>query len=108
LTDLSAFEARYQYGKALNKHRQDHVQDGREHRRGLHWLATLEAVGVSDLVLSRYFPDSTPDWRVTIDHIARSVLTLHADGFAPVESEQLVLRSRGEYQWRPRRRAAPL
>jgi glutamate synthase (NADPH/NADH) large chain len=102
LSDLSAFEARYQYGKALNKGIVKTMSKmGVSTVAGYIGSQLFEAVGVSDLVLSRYFPGfHSRLGGVTIEHIARGVLDLHADGFAPVASEQLVLRSRGEYQWR--------
>jgi glutamate synthase (NADPH/NADH) large chain len=99
LTDLSDFEARYQYGKALNKGIVKTMSKmGVSTVAGYIGSQLFEAVGVSDLVLSRYFPGFHS--RLGGVTIARSVLDLHADGFGPAVSEQLVLRSRGEYQWR--------
>jgi glutamate synthase (NADPH/NADH) large chain len=82
LTDLSAFEARYQYGKALNKGIVKTMSKmGVSTVAGYIGSQLFEAVGVSDLVLSRYFPGfHSRLGGITIDHIARSVLELHADG----------------------------
>jgi glutamate synthase (NADPH/NADH) large chain len=102
LNDLSAFEARYQYGKALNKGIVKTMS-----KMGVSTVASyigsqlFEAVGVSHEVLSRYFPGfHSRLGGITLEHIARSVLTLHAEAFGAPESEHVALRNRGEYQWR--------
>ena len=61
----------------------------------------FEAVGVSDEVLSRYFPGfHSRLGGVTLEHLATSALALHAEGYAAPAGEPLLLRNRGEYQWR--------
>ena len=102
LNDLSAFEARYQYGKALSKGIVKTMS-----KMGVSTVASyigsqlFEAVGVSHEVLSRYFSGfHSRLGGITLEHIARSVLTLHAEAFAAPESEHVTLRNRGEYQWR--------
>jgi glutamate synthase (NADPH/NADH) large chain len=102
LSDLSAFEARYQYGKALNKGIVKTMSKmGVSTVAGYIGSQLFEAVGVSDQVLCNYFPGfHSRLGGITIDHIGQSVLALHAEGYAPAESEPLELRSRGEYQWR--------
>jgi glutamate synthase (NADPH/NADH) large chain len=102
LSDLSAFEARYQYGKALNKGIVKTMSKmGVSTVAGYIGSQLFEAVGVSDQVLRNYFPGfHSRLGGITIDHIGQSVLALHAEGYAPAQSEPLELRSRGEYQWR--------
>jgi glutamate synthase (NADPH/NADH) large chain len=102
LNDLSAFEARYQYGKALNKGIVKTMSKmGVSTVAGYIGSQLFEAVGVSDEVLSRYFPGfHSRLGGVTFAHIAQSVLTLHAEAFVAPESERVTLRNRGEYQWR--------
>ncbi|MGC1420283.1 MAG: glutamate synthase large subunit [Acidimicrobiales bacterium] len=102
LSDLSAFEARYQYGKALNKGIVKTMS-----KMGVSTVASyvgsqlFEAVGVSDEVLSRYFPGfHSRLGGITFAHIGRSILTLHAEAFDAPEGEPVALRNRGEYQWR--------
>ncbi len=102
LSDLSAFEARYQYGKALNKGIVKTMS-----KMGVSTVASyvgsqlFEAVGVSDEVLSRYFPGfHSRLGGITFAHIGRSILTLHAEAFNAPEGEPVALRNRGEYQWR--------
>jgi len=72
--------ARYQYGKALNKGVVKTMS-----KMGVSTVASyvgsqlFEAVGISESVLSRYFPGFTSRLGgITLEHIARSVLTLHA------------------------------
>jgi glutamate synthase (NADPH/NADH) large chain len=101
LTDLSAFEARYQYGKALNKGVVKVMS-----KMGVSTVASyvgsqlFEPVGLSEDVLGRYFPDfHSRLGGVTLEHLARDVLRMHASAFA--ESAQSVeITNRGEYQWR--------
>jgi glutamate synthase (NADPH/NADH) large chain len=102
LSDLSAFEARYQYGKALNKGIVKTMSKmGVSTVAGYIGSQLFEAVGVSDEVLSRYFPGfHSRLGGITFAHIAQSVLTLHAAAFVAPESERVTLRNRGEYQWR--------
>ena len=102
LSDLSAFEARYQYGKALNKGIVKTMSKmGVSTVAGYIGSQLFEAVGVSNQVLQNYFPGfQSRLGGITIDHIGQDVLVLHAEAYAPPESEPLALRSRGEYQWR--------
>jgi glutamate synthase (NADPH) large chain len=102
LSDLSAFEARYQYGKALNKGIVKTMSKmGVSTVAGYIGSQLFEAVGVSDEVLSRYFPGfHSRLGGVTFAHIAQSVLSLHASAFVAPEAQKVALRNRGEYQWR--------
>ena len=44
----------------------------------------FEAVGISETVLARYFPGFTSRLGgITLEHIATSVLTLHASAYEP-------------------------
>src|SRR5580698_5686509 len=102
LTGLSSFEARYQYGKALNKGVVKTMS-----KMGVSTVASyvgsqlFEAVGISETVLARYFPGFTSRLGgITLEHIARSVLTLHASAYATTPGERVELRNNGEYQWR--------
>jgi len=102
LNALSAFEARYQYGKALNKGIVKTMS-----KMGVSTVASyvgsqlFESVGISDQVLSRYFPGfHSRLGGVTIEHIGESVLTLHASAYHPAAGERLEIANRGDYQWR--------
>ncbi len=37
---------------------------------------------------------------ITLEHIAPSVLTLHASAYEPAHGERVEMRNNGEYQWR--------
>ena len=102
LSELSAFEARYQYGKALNKGIVKTMS-----KMGVSTVASyvgsqlFEAVGISNEVLARYFPGfQSRIGGVTLDHIANSVLSLHASAYRPTPGQRVELANRGEYQWR--------
>ena len=102
LDELSAFEARYKYGKALNKGIVKTMS-----KMGVSTVASyvgsqlFEAVGISDEVLARYFPGfRSRIGGVTLEHVARSVLELHAGAYALAAGEPVALPNRGEYQWR--------
>ncbi len=102
LNEFTAFEARYQYGKALNKGIVKTMS-----KMGVSTVASyvgsqlFEAVGISHEVLSRYFPGfRSRIGGITLEHIARSVLQLHASAYEPRLGEQVELRNNGEYQWR--------
>jgi glutamate synthase (NADPH) large chain len=102
LAGLSSFEARYQYGKALNKGVVKTMS-----KMGVSTVASyvgsqlFEAVGISETVLARYFPGfSSRLGGITLEHIANSVLALHASAYAPPVGERVELRNNGEYQWR--------
>ena len=102
LNALSAFEARYQYDKALNKGIVKTMS-----KMGVSTVASyvgsqlFESVGISDQVLSRYFPGfHSRLGGVTIEHIGESVLTLHASAYHPAAGERLEIANRGDYQWR--------
>jgi glutamate synthase (NADPH/NADH) large chain len=102
LNALSAFEARYQYGKALNKGIVKTMS-----KMGVSTVASyvgsqlFESVGISEQVLSRYFPGfHSRLGGVTIEHIGESVLSLHASAYHPAAGERLEIANRGDYQWR--------
>ena len=102
LSELSAFEARYQYGKALNKGIVKTMS-----KMGVSTVASyvgsqlFEAVGISDGILARYFPGfHSRIGGVTLEHLARSVLEFHASAYHPAPGETVELANRGEYQWR--------
>ena len=99
---LNAFEARYQYGKALNKGIVKTMS-----KMGVSTVASyvgsqlFEAVGVSQAVLSAYFPSFRSRMGgVTLEHIARDVVVMHASAYAPVPGARVELSNRGDYQWR--------
>jgi glutamate synthase (NADPH/NADH) large chain len=102
LSELSAFDARYQYGKALNKGIVKTMS-----KMGVSTVASyvgsqlFEAVGISDTVLSTYFPGfKSRIGGITLEHIASDVLRLHRAAYTAVSSESIELGNRGEYQWR--------
>jgi glutamate synthase (NADPH/NADH) large chain len=102
LTGFSSFEARYQYGKALNKGVVKTMS-----KMGVSTVASyvgsqlFEAVGISESVLARYFPGFTSRLGgITLEHIARSVLTWHTSAYQPALGQEVELRNNGEYQWR--------
>ena len=101
LSELSAFEARYQYGKALNKGVVKVMS-----KMGVSTVASyvgsqlFEPVGLSHNVLDRYFPDfASRLGGVTLEHIARDVLRMHAGAFVG-PAQRVEITNRGEYQWR--------
>jgi glutamate synthase (NADPH) large chain len=102
LTRMSAFEARYQYGKTLNKGVVKIMS-----KMGVSTVASyvgsqlFEPVGLSDDVLSRYFPDfSSRIGGATMERLAGDVLTWHASAFEPEVGQPVEITNRGEYQWR--------
>jgi glutamate synthase (NADPH/NADH) large chain len=102
LTELGAFEARYQYGKTLNKGVVKVMS-----KMGVSTVASyvgsqlFEPVGLSDDVLTRYFPGfHSRLGGATLERIAHDVLTWHASAFEPVAGEEVEITNRGEYQWR--------
>jgi len=101
LNDLSAFEARYQYGKSLNKGVIKVMS-----KMGVSTVASyvgsqlFEPVGVSDDILERYFPGfHSRLGGITLEHVARDVLRMHASAF-DTESQRVEITNHGEYQWR--------
>ena len=97
-----AFEARYQYGKALNKGIVKVMS-----KMGVSTVASyvgsqlFEAVGVGEDVLSRYFPGfHSRLGGVSLDHIGRDVLVMHAAAYDPTPGQPVEIANRGEYQWR--------
>jgi glutamate synthase (NADPH/NADH) large chain len=102
LTALSAFEARYQYGKSLNKGVVKVMS-----KMGVSTVASyvgsqlFEPVGVSDDVLGRYFPGFISRLGgVTLEHVATDVLRTHAHAFHATAPERVEITNHGEYQWR--------
>jgi len=102
LNELSAFEARYQYGKSLNKGIVKIMS-----KMGVSTVASyvgsqlFEAVGISDEVLSAYFPGyKSRIGGITLEHIASSVLANHAAAYGPALGERVEIKNVGEYQWR--------
>ncbi|MFY9783846.1 MAG: glutamate synthase large subunit, partial [Acidimicrobiales bacterium] len=102
LTSLSAFEARYQYGKTLNKGVVKVMS-----KMGVSTVASyvgsqlFEPVGLSDDVLTRYFPGfHSRLGGATLERIASDVLRWHASAFEPEVGEAIEITNRGEYQWR--------
>ena len=102
LDSLTAFEARYQYGKSLNKGLVKVMS-----KMGVSTVASyvgsqlFEALGLSEEILARYFPGfhSRLDG-VTLEHVARNVLGWHAHAYHPTAGESATLEHRGDYQWR--------
>ncbi|MDE3094351.1 MAG: glutamate synthase subunit alpha, partial [Acidobacteriota bacterium] len=100
LTEVSARAARYQYAKALTKGIVKTMS-----KMGVSTVASyvgsqlFETIGISQRVLDAYFPGMRSRLGgVTLEHVASTVLTWHADAFA--NSAPVHLRNRGEYQWR--------
>ena len=102
LNELSAFDARYQYGKALNKGIVKTMS-----KMGVSTVASyvgsqlFEAVGISSEVLTNYFPGfKSRIGGITLEHIAADVLRLHASAYPRSAAQPVTLVNRGEYQWR--------
>jgi glutamate synthase (NADPH) large chain len=102
LTSLSAFEARYQYGKTLNKGVVKVMS-----KMGVSTVASyvgsqlFEPVGLSDDVLERYFPGfHSRLGGATLERIAHDVLAWHTSAFTPEAGQPVEITNRGEYQWR--------
>ena len=102
ISSETAAEARYQYGKALNKGVVKVMS-----KMGVSTVASyvgsqlFEAVGIDESVLAAYFPGfRSRVGGITLAHIARSVLQLHRQAYVPASAERVALRNRGEYQWR--------
>jgi len=102
LTELTAFDARYKYGKTLNKGVVKVMS-----KMGVSTVASyvgsqlFEPVGLSDDVLTRYFPGfHSRLGGVTLEHLASDVLRWHASAFEPDVGERVEITNRGEYQWR--------
>jgi len=102
LTALTAREARYQYGKTLNKGVVKVMS-----KMGVSTVASyvgsqlFEPVGISEEVLTLYFPGfHSRIGGVTLEHLANDVLRWHANAFTPEVGERVEISNRGEYQWR--------
>ncbi|MDH2903127.1 MAG: glutamate synthase large subunit [Actinomycetota bacterium] len=102
ISTLEAAEARYQYGKALTKGIVKVMS-----KMGVSTVASyvgsqlFEAVGIDADVLATYFPGfSSRVGGITLAHIARSTLSLHAHAYQPAAAERVEITNRGEYQWR--------
>ena len=102
LTELDSFEARYQYGKSLNKGLVKVMS-----KMGVSTVASyvgsqlFEAVGLSEDVLSRYFPGfHSRVGGATLERIADDVVRWHDEAYDPPSVDRVQLTNRGEYQWR--------
>jgi len=102
LTELTASDARYKYGKTLNKGVVKVMS-----KMGVSTVASyvgsqlFEPMGLSDDVLTRYFPGfHSRLGGVTLEHIANDVLRWHASAFEPEVGERVEITNHGEYQWR--------
>jgi glutamate synthase (NADPH/NADH) large chain len=102
LNELTAFEARYQYGKTLNKGVVKVMS-----KMGVSTVASyvgsqlFEPLGLSDDVLGRYFPGfHSRLGGATLERLARDVLRWHASAFAPEAGARVEITNHGEYQWR--------
>jgi glutamate synthase (NADPH/NADH) large chain len=102
LTEITAFDARYKYGKTLNKGVVKVMS-----KMGVSTVASyvgsqlFEPVGLSDDVLTRYFPGfHSRLGGVTLEHLANDVLRWHASAFEPEVGERVEITNHGEYQWR--------
>jgi len=102
ITSVEASEARYLYAKALTKGVVKVMS-----KMGVSTVASyvgsqlFEAVGIDEAVLASYFPGfRSRIGGITLEHIARSTLRLHASGYHPAPSERVEIHNRGEYQWR--------
>jgi glutamate synthase (NADPH/NADH) large chain len=103
LSELTAMDARYKYGKTLNKGVVKVMS-----KMGVSTVASyvgsqlFEPVGLSDDVLNRYFPGfHSRLGGVTLEHLANDVLRWHTSAFEPEVGERVEITNRGEYQWRP-------
>jgi glutamate synthase (NADPH/NADH) large chain len=101
-TDLTAFEARYQYGKTLSKGVVKVMS-----KMGVSTVSSyvgsqlFEPIGVSDDILSRYFPGFRSRLGgVTLERVAGDVLQWHESAYKVDEGERVEITNRGEYQWR--------
>ena len=102
LGGTSSFDAKYQYGKALNKGIVKVMS-----KMGVSTVASyigaqlFEAVGLDQSVLDGYFPSFTSRMGgVTLEHLAVDVLHQHEKAFVAHPGQRVALRNRGEYQWR--------
>ena len=102
LSELDAFEARYQYGKSLNKGLVKVMS-----KMGVSTVASyvgsqlFEAVGLSEDVLSRYFPGfHSRVGGATLDRLAEDAVHWHDEAYGPPSIDRVQLTNRGEYQWR--------
>ena len=99
---LGAFEARYQYAKALTKGVVKVMS-----KMGVSTVASyvgsqlFEVVGLGEDVLARYFPGlSARVGGATLHHVGSAVLALHERAYHPAPGARVALSNRGEYQWR--------
>ncbi|MHB8379648.1 MAG: glutamate synthase large subunit [Acidimicrobiales bacterium] len=102
LSELTAMDARYKFGKTLNKGVVKVMS-----KMGVSTVASyvgsqlFEPVGLSDDVLTRYFPGfHSRLGGVTLEHLANDVLRWHTSAFEPEVGERVEITNRGEYQWR--------
>ncbi|MDE3064525.1 MAG: glutamate synthase large subunit [Acidobacteriota bacterium] len=102
IDQLGAYEARYQYAKALTKGLVKVMSKmGVSTVAGYVGAQLFEVVGVGAEVLERYFPGlHARVGGVSLAHLGRAVLTLHERAYRPRPGERVALTNRGEYQWR--------
>ena len=102
LGELSAADGRYHYAKALTKGIVKVMS-----KMGVSTVASyvgsqlFEAIGIDADILDAYFPGfRSRIGGITLDHLAESVATLHAQAYLRPVGQAVTLRNRGEYQWR--------
>jgi len=102
LSVATAMEGRYHFAKSLTKGIVKVMS-----KMGVSTVASyvgsqlFEAVGIDADILSSYFPGFTSRiGGITLDHLAESVLALHAEAYVRPQAQSVALRNRGEYQWR--------
>ena len=102
LAVATGIEGRYRYAKSLSKGIVKIMS-----KMGVSTVASyvgsqlFEAVGIDDDILRSYFPGfKSRIGGITLEHLANSVLNLHADAYLRPQAQTVTLRNRGEYQWR--------
>ena len=102
LGQLTAADGRYHYAKALTKGIVKVMS-----KMGVSTVASyvgsqlFEAIGIDADILDAYFPGfRSRIGGITLDHLAESVATLHAQAYLRPGGQAVALRNRGEYQWR--------
>ena len=101
LTRTQPFEARYQYGKALNKGVVKTMS-----KMGVSTVASyvgsqlFEAVGISETVLARYFPGFTRDSGASRSSTSPRASSPARQRLRAARGRSRRARNNGEYQWR--------